>query len=795
MSLLHDITEAKQTHDEKDFDFQKRRLKELQTANQKRPSPEREAAIAGVKKKIKDLESKLIIDEVVAPKHGLIKELNARGSVQADLKNSDTTDAGSSDVVNKATASDDVAFSLMRNTINASGNVSGSDIANYIERAEELNDEVDTIPFGLETDDGQIVKVYVNAEQADKFEAAMKNMLGLEDDIEEAINRLTTEFDIVDVVWPKGEEGEEADPDANLEIDDTSNLQLDGDPEDDEDFADDNYEVVATTDDEAGEKKAKQDAEEDTDDEIAAAAAGDEDDEDPDKPKKKKKKKAAPAEPVDDEDDAPVKEAKEREVDSPSIAAAIKAMSAKGMHIKAMDEGPDNVVYIEDHEGNEYVMRGDKKLTKEKHGKKLSSYKKHKASIEEQENGMTIGSKFLSRVLQEAPVEDKDGVKDGFNIPLDSQARALVSKMKLPFAKRLIAFHVMAGVPGRYLNTEDIEGSIAAAADMLRRKISVRRAFMTLYEGLAAAKGFAPPKEEGEKFKEGLDLYEMGGAGWYVVDGDGDFVAGPWADKAQAVIKRGEVKGKILYSKKKPPTKKMNEAARQKRGSFIQKLFETVLVELGLPQSLITTGGPAAVGTGLYRTAELIEQDATLERALRLLATRLGVRAADAQKPVQEGRGLNGVMLEAVDVGNDEYAQAVIALTTALGIPDDVLARRRTQIIQAMRAKKTTISNRSQVLTMMGRLMDIIAKNTVEKGGQQAATPTDESLQEAGRPGWWVFWGPYSDGDNERAKSKLDAEKKVANDSDQHGGAKGKISYGNFDNRGNFTRHYPVPEK
>ena len=154
-------------------------------------------------------------------KMSMIRELSTAG-VQTALKTSDGSDAGKNDVSDRASAAQDVGFNLMRNTINANGQVTGSDVADYIERAEDLNDEVDTVPFGLETDDGQIVKVYVNAEQADAFEAAMKNMLGLEDDIEEAINRLSTEFDIVDVVWPQSdaEDGEEAeeDPDADLSI-------------------------------------------------------------------------------------------------------------------------------------------------------------------------------------------------------------------------------------------------------------------------------------------------------------------------------------------------------------------------------------------------------------------------------------------------------------------------------------------------------------------------------------------------------------------------------------------------
>lgn len=144
-----------------------------------------------------------------------------------DLKSSDRSDAGSSDVVDKGAR--DISFSLMRNTINSDGEINGSDVADYLERAKELNDEVESVPFGLETDDGQIVKVWVNAEQADAFEAEMKKLLGVEDDIETAINNLALKFDIVDVVWPddEDEDGPHDDKIAGFDV-----LDDDGEPMD-----------------------------------------------------------------------------------------------------------------------------------------------------------------------------------------------------------------------------------------------------------------------------------------------------------------------------------------------------------------------------------------------------------------------------------------------------------------------------------------------------------------------------------------------------------------------------------
>lgn len=421
---------------------------------------------------------------------------------------------------------------------------------------------------------------------------------------------------------------------------------------------------------------------------------------------------------------------------------------------------------------------------------------------------MTIGSKFLNRVLNEAgEQEDRDGVKDGFNIPLDSQARAMAAKLKLPMAKRLVAFHYMCGVPGRYMNTAEVTDAIASSADMLRKKVAVRRAFLTLYTSLATAKGLNIPQETNEGLDEAKsDAKRLAGqdpekimkakdalkkAKKELADHMKSYDGGTGARERtlKAAIAAAEAKVKKLTEEVEELTE-----AKQKRGSFIQKLLESVLVELGLPEELITTTGPAVVGTGIYNTAELIEQDSTLERSLRLLATRLGVSAAEAQQAVGESRapregggmkpsktetgwfilsandkavdgpfssrdeaqkeldyraekkysktaekveyGRSGggfhfekkaapgsdKVEEAVDVGNDDYAQGVAALVSALGIPDDILERRRTQVVTALREKRGTLRNRTAILTMMNRLMELLERNKVERGGANSGT-------------------------------------------------------------------------
>ena len=85
---------------------------------------------------------------------------------------------------------------------------------NRLDRSVKL-DEVDTITFGLETDDGKIVKVYVKVDQADDFEKALGEKLGEIDDIEEVLNELSKEYEIVDVEWPAEEAASDDDADED----------------------------------------------------------------------------------------------------------------------------------------------------------------------------------------------------------------------------------------------------------------------------------------------------------------------------------------------------------------------------------------------------------------------------------------------------------------------------------------------------------------------------------------------------------------------------------------------------
>jgi len=93
-----------------------------------------------------------------------------------------------------------------------------SDVISKIDAASKKEGQVDdTTPFGLEDEDGNMVKVYVRNDQSEDFEKQLASMLaGADEDdddenssleIAEVLFKLKDKFDIVDVEWP-GIEGD-----------------------------------------------------------------------------------------------------------------------------------------------------------------------------------------------------------------------------------------------------------------------------------------------------------------------------------------------------------------------------------------------------------------------------------------------------------------------------------------------------------------------------------------------------------------------------------------------------------
>ncbi len=113
----------------------------------------------------------------------------------------------------------------------ADGKFDQADVISKLKASEKRNElDKDAVAFGMENEDGQIVKVFVRAEQAEDFEDALAHALGAEDDdenetntaleIAEVLFKLRDKFDIINVEWPEiaGDEEEEVEGPEGAEV-------------------------------------------------------------------------------------------------------------------------------------------------------------------------------------------------------------------------------------------------------------------------------------------------------------------------------------------------------------------------------------------------------------------------------------------------------------------------------------------------------------------------------------------------------------------------------------------------
>ena len=118
-----------------------------------------------------------------------------------------------------------------------SGNFDAAHVISKLKSLEtrEQTDAKDTVSFGLEDDDNQIIRVAVRSEQAESFESALQSLLANQDeqeplDLAEILFNLKDQFDIVDVVWPDVVEDEEQDMELNQPGTEGGDPGMEGDP-------------------------------------------------------------------------------------------------------------------------------------------------------------------------------------------------------------------------------------------------------------------------------------------------------------------------------------------------------------------------------------------------------------------------------------------------------------------------------------------------------------------------------------------------------------------------------------
>lgn len=234
---------------------------------------------------------------------------------------------------------------------------------------------------------------------------------------------------------------------------------------------------------------------------------------------------------------------------------------------------------------------------------------------------MSVGSKFLSRILNEAK---KDPVEIEQEMDFDmghmtSQTKSLISSLrltKLP-EKKIAAFLLMCGVRPKDVKADDTAAdNIRAAGQKIQRSSVLKMAFDDLFTNLADVKGIAQTDKTNDfKLSEAINL----------------------------------------------------------RGDTWQKMLERVLIELGMPEQLASATAMTSPSTAkaLKQTSDEIEQSDELQEKLRTLARKLGVASAQlkmSKEPIEEA--VDGTP-RLSGVPNKEFTKYVLQLLELLGINEE----------------------------------------------------------------------------------------------------------------------------
>ena len=417
----------------------------------------------------------------------LLRKINEANSKLIDMEFATDVDAS-------AAAQNDVEFKQLRNNV-AMGNVTPGAVDDYLSKARELNDDVDTVTFGMELDDGKsIVKVYVAANEADNFEKALSELLGAEDDVEKVINDLADKFDIVDVEWPEGftvdtvgtepseSESEIVDLDtSNQDPNATGDIDLNGDGVIDfsVDGETENTELEVPTDGESEDDTEPSEvdttvdsSEEDTaaDTEEGADESGGEED-----------ASETDAEPESTDDALSDTESQGADESTDSESSSENEEGSEEVSDSEAEEGTEEVSDSEAEEGTEEDEDEDDDESFLNSVAQQDGKKSKKQKAEESVMNKTIGQIFKEKLLSEAkakkPTADKeDPIVVAARQKHESQLADFLEAFPTRQARAILTLMISLGVPIKPLisRRSELRDSIEPASDLYVKSASFR---------------------------------------------------------------------------------------------------------------------------------------------------------------------------------------------------------------------------------------------------------------------------------------------------------------------------------
>ena len=387
----------------------------------------------------------------------------------------------------------DVKFSNDRNSINSGDDVNSSDVANYLDRAKEINDGVECVGFAVELDDGKLVKLYVNKDDAEKFEDDLANALGTDDEFEDILMKFSDLYDIVDVIWPDDTYGttQETAPEVATQdgeiSDDASAPEMDGDE------TGLKSELTQTTNTEQSDQPAS-----DNQDSDFSTAMRDFDDLYGSDDAPKSDDDAAVGTSTDSETSSASDDATDAET---SPTTDVQAASSDSVDVDSDEKTADDETADSKSSDDKSKDSQDSSDT-ESTDTKTSDDESMDSSSESTDNDDDVSvvihpkKKKISESVEDAAKVEKSKSDLFKMMGLDSQYSSVGAKISTLIGKRILALVGFIGIPGSMLTKiDDVDETINAAAETISANSITRSNFNKIFHKIIST-------EKSEKYTD-----------------------------------------------------------------------------------------------------------------------------------------------------------------------------------------------------------------------------------------------------------------------------------------------------
>jgi hypothetical protein len=270
---------------------------------------------------------------------------------------------------------------------------------------------------------------------------------------------------------------------------------------------------------------------------------------------------------------------------------------------------------------------------------------------------MTIGKKFLERVLNEGTLseakKDVDGFKDDFDVTTMPATSPVVANLPLPLARQVVQLYHLMGVSVETLEMRPkaVKEAAMSVADEMRTNAPLRRAAQRLFAALATAKGFARKEEE----------------------------------VMEATASMTPEKDVRLM------------------GTNVVKQMEAVLAALKLPAGVLQRAMRRDQAS-MMETADILRSGAGRSK-FALLASELGVDLMSVGQSVKVQEAAPAGTMDGPELGQTRAAQAMETLIGALGLEKVFNSREAMSVRRALPEKMASLRNPTAVYTLIDRLV------------------------------------------------------------------------------------------